>query len=106
MFFHKSARPWPASNNGGLLAASRWEANKPTAKSKNDDHQRKNPVVSSDLSDPKMKIQCVLKRKATATIHAANLRKDCDPRRTIHAEHRKSRVVITLTVARTIWCTV
>src|SRR5579862_8138693 len=31
--------------------------NKPIARSRNEHHQRKYPVVSSDLSDPKMTIQ-------------------------------------------------
>jgi hypothetical protein len=76
--------------------------NKPIARSRNDHHQRKYPVVSSDLSDPKITIQCALKINAAAAAHANPLRSERDPRNATHGEARiKTSVVIALMVERT-----
>jgi hypothetical protein len=39
------------------LVHASWDMNKPIASKRNESQQRKKPIASSDLSDPKMKIQ-------------------------------------------------
>jgi len=81
--------------------------NKPIASKRNENHQRKKPIASSDLADPKMKIQWMLTTKAVAAAHAENRRSDRDPRSTTHGDHStKNSVVTMLIVESTAWCSV
>jgi hypothetical protein len=77
-----------------LVHASR-EMNKPIASKRNENHQRKKPIASSDLADPKMKIQWMLTTKAVAAAHAENRRSDRDPRSTTHGDHSTKNSVVT-----------
>ena len=70
------------------------DMNKPIANKKN----------GSDLSDPKMKIQRMLKMNAVAATHAENRRTGRGPRSTTHGEYStKNSVVTTLKVESAAW---
>ncbi len=76
--------------------------NKPIASTIKDSHQRKYPILRSDLSEPKRTYQCVLTMKTVVATHAHPRCNERDPRNATHGEpNMKKSVVTALTVAST-----
>jgi hypothetical protein len=77
-------------------------SNRPIASNRKENHQRKYPIVRSDLLGQLKTYQCALAMKAVAAAHADARHIERDPCNTTHGEpNMKSSVVITLIVANT-----
>jgi hypothetical protein len=77
------------------LSVRRERSNSPNARTRNENHQRKYPILRSIESEPKLETyQYALRMKAEVAVHADARRNEPDPHTTTHTEPKMKRGVV------------